>query len=99
MLFSFCRNPDIFQKATHQKGLDRRYDIVVIKIQPSIEESKKKSEKLALYFPQEEKRSGDKEACVLLSISKPSSDEEYQTKDSGAGKKHKRTHQCLQKKN
>lgn len=55
MLFSFCRNPDIFQKATHQKGLDRRYDIVVIKIQPSIEESKKKSEKFALSFPQEEK--------------------------------------------
>ena len=44
-------------------------------------------------------RSGDKEACVLLSISKPSSDEEYQTKDSGAGKKHRRTHHCLQKKN
>ena len=55
MLFSFCRNPDIFQKATHQKGLDRRYDIVVIKIQPSIEESKKKSEKFGLSFPQEEK--------------------------------------------
>nr|XP_058960498.1 uncharacterized protein LOC131787398 isoform X4 [Pocillopora verrucosa] len=44
-------------------------------------------------------RSGDKEACVLLSISKPSSDEEYQSKDSGAGKKHRRTHYCLQKKN
>nr|XP_058943713.1 uncharacterized protein LOC131771864 isoform X4 [Pocillopora verrucosa] len=44
-------------------------------------------------------RSGDKEACVLLSISKPSSDEEYQSKDSGAGKKHRRTHHCLQKKN
>ena len=30
-------------------------------------------------------RSGDKEACVLLSISKAISDEEYQSKDSGAG--------------
>ena len=30
-------------------------------------------------------RSGDKEACVLLSISKAISDEEYQSKDSEAG--------------